>query len=407
MRALLLIAGLLGLLSQPATAQQNSYAQVERGRYIAATANCQSCHTVEGQEPFSGGRAMETPFGTIHTPNITFDARTGIGRWSKDEFYRALHEGISRDGSRLYPAFPYPHFTKMPREDVDAVYDYLASRPRVVRERKEHELPFPLNWRRLVAGWNLAFFDKGPFQPDPNRSAEWNRGAYLVEGPGHCAGCHTDKNLAGADRKSRHLMGGNLENWAAPDIRGGRNGGLERWSREDIATFLKTGRNAHTGALTRMGEVVAYSTQLMTEDDLGAIATYLKSLDGLPRPVATRPSEAVMQAGRAIYFDNCSACHVSNGTGVPHVFARLAGSNKLNDPDPTTVIRVILEGAQAVPTEARPSPLSMPAFGWKLTDEQVASVASYIRASWGNAGPPVTADMVRRVRADLKQPPAG
>ena len=244
MRALLIGACALAGLTLPAQAQQNSYAQVERGRYIAATANCQSCHTIPGDVPYAGGRAMETPFGTIYTPNITFDERTGIGRWSKDDFHRALHEGLSRDGSRLYPAFPYPHFTKMPRQDVDAVYDYLASRPRVVRERRDHDLPFPLKWRRLVAGWNLFFFEKGEFQPDPSKSAGWNRGAYLVEGPGHCAGCHTDKNLAGADKKSRHLMGGELEGWAAPDIRGGRNGGLAHWSAEEmgVSEFLCPGR---------------------------------------------------------------------------------------------------------------------------------------------------------------------
>lgn len=344
---------------------------------------------------------MHTPFGTIHTPNITFDEATGIGRWSKDEFYRALHHGRSRDGSRLYPAFPYPHFTKMPREDVDAVYDYLASRPRVRKERKDHELPFPLSWRRMVGIWNMMFFESGEFRADPARSPEWNRGAYLVEGPGHCAGCHTEKNMAGADNKNRHLMGGNLENWAAPNIRGGRNGGLEHWSAAEIVIFLKTGRNAHTGALTRMGEVVNVSTEEMTEADLGAIATYLKSLDSEARASSPRPSEAVLAAGRAIYFDNCSACHTSTGIGVPHIFARLAGSNKLNDPDPTTVIRIILEGARAVPTAARPSPLSMPAFGWKLEDEQVASVASYVRASWGNKGAPVTAKQVEDVRSAL------
>ena len=401
MRSLIVLAGILTTWAQPGAGQQNSHAQVERGRYITATANCQSCHTEAGGEPFAGGRAMETPFGTIHTPNITFDERTGIGRWSKDDFHRALHHGRSRDGSRLYPAFPYPHFTKMPRADVDAVYDYLASRPRVSKERKEHELPFPLRWRRMVGIWNMMFFEPGEFRPDPARSPEWNRGAYLVEGPGHCAGCHTEKNLAGGDNKDRHLMGGQLENWAAPNIRGGRNGGLEDWSAADIVTFLKTGRNAHTGALTRMGEVVNVSTEEMTEADLGAIATYLKSLDSEARAASSRPSEAVLRAGRAIYFDNCSACHVSTGVGVPHVFARLAGSNKLNDPDPTTVIRIILEGARAVPTAARPSPLSMPAFGWKLSDEQVASVASYVRASWGNNGAPVTAGQVEDVRSAL------
>ena len=398
-----LLALCLTFLPSAAMAQSTIYSQLEHGRYVVATANCRTCHTAHEGEPFAGGRAMHTPFGTIYTPNITFDEKTGLGLWTKDEFHRALHEGIARDGSRLYPAFPYPHFTKMPREDVDAVYDYLASQPRIVKSKPDNDLWFPLGWRRLVAGWNMMFFRKGVYTPDPAQSSEWNRGAYLVQGPGHCAGCHTEKNLAGADKDSRALMGGALENWAAPNIRGGRNGGLENWSKEEIVAFLKTGRNAHTAAMTRMGEVITYSTQHMTLDDLGAIATYLKSLDSQARPTVTLPASEVMRAGGAIYNDNCSACHVSNGSGVPNIFARLAGSNKLNDPDPTTVIRIVLEGARATPTATRPTAFSMPAFHWKLTDEQIASVISFVRASWGNKGAPVTAGEVSRMREDLQQ----
>ncbi len=402
MRRLLLALYAIGF-ALPTQAQSTSFAQVERGRYIVATANCRVCHTAPNGAPYAGNRAIDTPFGTIYTPNITFEQQTGLGRWTKDEFYRALHEGISRDGSRLYPAFPYPHFTKMPRRDVDAVYDYLTALPHVAQKKSDNELWFPRNWRRLVAGWNMMFFRKGEFVPDPAQSEEWNRGAYLVQGPGHCAGCHTEKNLAGADKDSRDLMGGQLENWAAPNIRGGRNGGLANWSRDEIVTFLKTGRNEHTGAMTRMGEVVTHSTQLLKNDDLGAIATYLKSLDSVARPVAPQPSAAVMKAGGAIYADTCSACHTPEGNGVPHIFARLAGSNKLNDPDPATIIRIVLEGARATPTKARPTPFSMPAFNWKLTDEQIASVISYVRASWGNNGAPVDANSVRRMREQLQQ----
>lgn len=398
-----LLALCASFVASTAMAQSTIFSQIERGGYIVATANCRSCHTAHDGETFAGGRGLHTPFGKIYTPNITFDEKTGIGRWSKDEFHRALHEGISRDGSLLYPAFPYPHFTKMPREDVDAVYDYLAAQPRVAKPKPDNDLWFPLGWRRLVAGWNLMFFRKGEYTSDPAQTDEWNRGAYLVQGPGHCAGCHTEKNLAGADKDSRDLMGGTLENWAAPNIRGGPNGGLENWSKDEIVTFLKTGRNAHTAAMTRMGEVITYSTQHMTQYDLGAIATYLKSLDSQARPNVLRPDEGVMRAGAAVYADNCSACHVSNGSGVPHMFARLAGSNKLNDPDSTTVIRIVLEGARATPTAARTTAFSMPAFNWKLTDEQIASVISFVRASWGNKGAPVTAGEVSRMRKDLQQ----
>lgn len=385
----------------PAAAQETVYSQVERGRYVLITGNCQGCHTAPGEEPFAGGRGLETPFGTIYTPNITFDAETGLGRWSRQDFRRAMYEGIAPDGSRLYPAFPYPHFSKMPREDVDALYDYLATLPRVKKDKPENGLPWPFSWRSSLAGWQWMFFEPKPFQPDPDKSEAWNRGAYLVEGPGHCAGCHTEKNLAGADKESRHLMGGQLEDWAAPDIRGGRNGGLAHWSEDDIVEFLKTGRNAHTAAFSIMSEVIEYSTQHMVESDLRAIATYLKDLESGERDAPSEPDEAVMKAGAAIYFDNCSACHVSDGKGVPRFFAPLAGSGKANNEDPTTVIRVILEGARAVPTEAHPTPLTMPAFGWKLTDEQIASVATYIRSSWGNRGGPVSASEVAGLRKRL------
>lgn len=405
--AILFVAAVATLaLVSPVAAQDNSFAQIERGRYLTAASNCQGCHTAPREEPFAGSRGLETPFGVIYTPNITFDAETGLGRWSKNDFWRALHEGRSRDGSRLYPAFPYPHFTKMPREDVDAIYDYLSTLPRVKKEKPENELPFPLNWRVLMSVWNVLFLERGTFEPNPDKSAEWNRGAYLVEGPGHCAGCHTEKNLLGADREARHLKGGLLENWFAPNIRGGRNGGLENWSADEIVEFLKTGRNSHTAAYSIMSEVIELSMQHMDESDLRAIATYLKDLDSDERSAPAKADDSVMRAGAAIYFDNCSACHASDGSGAPGLFAPLNGSGKANAHDPTTVIRVILQGARAVPTRARPTPLSMPAFDWKLSDEQIAAVATYVRQSWGNIGGAVGAGEVRDLRETLRDRPS-
>jgi Cytochrome c, mono- and diheme variants len=394
---------LMGLLSTTAHAQENSFAQVERGRYAVATGNCQGCHTIPGEAPFSGGRGLETPFGIIYTPNITFDVETGLGEWSKDEFWDAMHDGLRRDGSHLYPAFPYPHFTKMPRAEVDAIYDYLATIPRVRREKPENDLPFPLNQRMAILGWKWMFFEPGEFEENPDKSPQWNRGAYLVEGPGHCAGCHTPKNFAGADKKDQDLQGGQLENWAAPSIRGGSNGGLEDWSEDDIVEFLRAGRNRHTAAFSTMAEVIELSTQHMTEADLRAIATYLKDREGNGEGEELDvPDAAVVQAGEAIYLDNCSACHTSDGSGVPRFFAPLAGSGKVNNDDATTVIRVILKGARSVPTKTYPSPLSMPAFDWKLTDEQIAAVTSYIRSSWGNKADAVTAEQVAELREALK-----
>lgn len=406
MRGLAPIGG-LALLAFPldALAQGGSFSQIERGRYLATASDCVGCHTdfENDGEPYAGGRELGTPFGVIYSPNITFDDETGLGLWTRDDFYRALHEGISREGHNLYPAFPYPYFTLMPREDVDAVYDYLRSLEPVRSETPEPEFPFPMNVREAVIAWNVLYFEQGEFVPDPEQPDEWNRGRYLVDGPAHCGACHTGKNIAGADVESEYLRGGILEDWLAPNIRGGENGGISHWSEEEIVDFLATGRNAHTAAMIRMGEVVVLSTQHLETEDLGAIATYLKSLDDEPREPVDPPADAVMHAGAAIYFDNCSACHASSGEGAPGIFAPLAGSNKVNAEDPTTMLRIILEGAMAVPTEAHPGPLGMPAFGWKLSDEQIADLASYVRAAWGNSAPAVSADEVSDLRASLEE----
>jgi mono/diheme cytochrome c family protein len=395
---------LLGLA--PAMAEELSHSQIERGRYLATAANCISCHTDvdNGGSPWSGGRELETPFGVIVTPNITSDDETGIGRWTRDEFWRALHEGIRRDGAHLYPAFPYPYFTRMPRQDVDAIYDYLRTIPPVRAERvPEEELPAPLRIRESVIAWKALNFEQGVFQADPTKSAHWNRGAYLVNGPGHCAACHTEKDADWRRRERRVPSRGVLENWHAPNIRGGQNGGIARWTEDDIVEFLGTGRAPHTIAMSRMGEVVEFSTQHLEEEDLRSIAVYLKDLDDETRDDGEPPDDAVMRAGEALYFDNCAACHRTDGGGVPYTFAQLDGSNKVNSSDPTTVIRVVLEGAQAHPTDARPTPLAMPVFKWKLSDEQIANLLSYVRKAWGNDAPPVTSEDVGRLRQALSE----
>lgn len=389
-----------------AGAQDFSWSEIERGRYMAIVANCVSCHTdFDGDGlPWTGGREMQTPFGVIITPNITPDEETGIGLWSADDFWRAMHEGRRRDGSPMYPAFPYTHFTRMPREDVDALYTYLRTLPPVEADHTpEEELLLPLQLRTAIMGWNLLHFDQGVFVPDPQQSDEWNRGAYLVTGPAHCGACHSGRNLLGGEQEDEFLRGEVLENWHAPNIRGGEYGGIAHWSREDIIAFLGEGRNRHTGAMQRMGEVVEYSTQHMTQEDLGAIATYLMSLDDAPRQQHNPPDEAVMNAGAAIYFDNCAACHHADGSGEPYMFARLNGSNKVQADDPTTVLRIILEGAQAIPTQAHPGPLAMPAFGWKLSDTEIADLVSYLRNAWDNTGTAVTASDVAAMRDTLAE----
>ena len=398
------IAALLVGAGAPLSAQDLSWSEVERGRYLAIASNCVSCHTDLANDgpPWSGGREMETPFGVIITPNITPDEETGIGLWTRDDLWTAMHEGRRRDGAYMYPAFPYTHFTRMPREDVDALYAYLRTLPPVRADHvPEDELPLPLQLRASIAGWNLLHFEPGVFVPDPAQSDEWNRGAYLVTGPGHCGACHTPRNILGGEQEDEFLRGGVLEGWHAPNIRGGENGGIAHWSHEDIVSFLGTGRNEHTAAMQRMGEVVSFSTQHMTDEDLSAIATYLRSLDDPPRQQYNPPAEAVMNAGAAIYFDNCAACHHADGSGEPYMFARLDGSNKVQSDDPTTVIRIILEGAQAIPTDAHPGPLGMPAFDWKLSDENIADLVSYLRNAWGNTGESVSASDVADIRESL------
>ena len=397
------VAALIGG-GAPAAAQELSSSQIERGRYLAIAANCVSCHTDldHGGTPWAGGRELDTPFGVIVTPNITFDDETGIGRYTRDDFWRAMHEGIRRDGAQLYPAFPYPYFTRMPREDVDAIYDYLQTIEPVRSDiTPEAELAAPFQLREAVRGWKLLNFDQGVFVPDPQRSDDWNRGAYLVRGPGHCAACHTGKTLTGGDDPDEDLRGGVLENWHAPNIRGGEHGGIAHWSEDDIVEFLGTGRAAHTIAMSRMGEVVAYSTQHLHEDDLRAIAVYLKDLPDAPREVFDPPEEAVMRTGEAIYFDNCAACHRTDGAGVEHIFARLDGSNKVNSDDATTIIRVVLEGARAEPTERWPHGIAMPAFSWKLTDDQIADVLNYLRHAWDNNARLIDASEVSDLREEL------
>lgn len=407
MRARALIGALvLSTMPQGAQAQDLSWTEIERGRYLAIVGNCVTCHTdfEHNGIPWSGGREMETPFGVIITPNITPDPRTGIGRWTREDFWRAMHEGRRRDGALMYPAFPYTNFTKMPREDVDAIYTYLRTiQPVEADHEPEEELPAPFRLRFAIAAWNFLNFDQGVFEPDPNQSYEWNRGAYLVDGPAHCGGCHTDRNITGGAQESEYLRGSVLENWHAPNIRGGENGGIAHWSQEDIVAYLATGRNEFTAPMSRMGEVVKYSTQHMTEFDLNAIAIYLQSLDDEPRARANVPTEGVMQAGEAIFFDNCAACHHLDGSGEPYMFARLDGSNKVLADDPTTLIRIILQGAQAVPTEDNPGPLGMPAYNWKLTDEHIADLVTYLRHAWGNNAAQVDPSDVADLREALAE----
>jgi mono/diheme cytochrome c family protein len=387
-----------GLLAGASRATDFDYAKLEKGRALMDAGDCVACHTQDKSKPFAGGRAIPTPFGTIYSANITPDRDTGIGAWTADDFYRALHEGIAPHGERLYPAFPYPYFTRMSRDDVEAVRAYLMSLDPVSNTPPANELIWPLNIRSFMAGWNMLFFTKGEFQPDPHKSAEWNRGAYLVEGPGHCGACHTPKNMFGADKSSEALRGGVIQDWTAPNLTAQASEGLGRWSEGDIVEYLKTGRNRLSGATGLMAEVVVNSTSKMSDADLKAIAIYLKDVGASPAPSASVASQNVTQVGEAIYKDSCAACHQADGKGVPHMFPPLQGNAVAQQADATTVLRVILEGAKTAATAKRPTTSAMPAYGWKIDDRQIAAVATYIRNSWDNKAGAVGSDAVASVR---------
>ena len=373
---------------------------IERGRYLAAAGDCAGCHTTTGGAPYAGGRPLETPFGTVLSANLTPDA-TGLKAWSADQFYRAMHEGVSANGDHLYPAFPYNYFTRMPRADTDALFAYLQSLAPVSNKPDRNQLPFPFNIRALMSVWNLLYLDKSTFVPDAARSAQWNRGAYLVEGPGHCAACHTPKTVLGGPQKGRDFQGGAFGTWFAPDLTPNGRTGLGGWTRDETVAFLKTGRNAHASASGEMGLVVQDSTSQLADDDLQAIAAYLGDRAASPAAQMTPPDIAVMKAGEAIFADECAACHLGRGQGQTLAFPPLANSANAQQLDPTTTLHLILAGAQASPTRAAPTPFTMPAFAWKLDDRQVAAVATYLRNNWGNAAPAVSAEQVAKLRDKL------
>jgi len=374
---------------------------VERGRYLAAAGDCAGCHTRPGGAPYAGGRPLETPFGTVLSANLTPDA-TGLKNWNAEQFHRAMHEGISANGDRLYPAFPYNYFAKMPRADTDALFAYLQSLPPVANRPDRNQLPFPFNIRSLMVVWNLLYLDNATFAPDPAHSEQWNRGAYLVEGPGHCAACHTPKTVLGGPKSGHDFQGGAFGTWFAPDLTPNGRTGLGGWTRDETVAFLRTGRNAHASASGEMGLVVQDSTSQLSDDDLLAIAVYLGDRAASPAPSMTPPATDTMQAGEAIFVDECSACHLMHAQGQALAFPPLAHSANVQQVDPTTALHLILAGAQAAPTRAEPTAFTMPAFDWKLDDRQVAAVATYVRNNWGNAAPEVRAEEVARLRARLR-----
>jgi mono/diheme cytochrome c family protein len=399
---------LAGLLLCTALATGDAHAQpkgeetpedIARGKALTDAGDCASCHTADAAKPFAGGKRIDTPFGVIYAPNLTPDRETGLGAWSDDDFYRALRFGVARDGSRYYPAFPYPNFTKLTRQDIFAIRAYLATLTPVQNAPRAPELRWPFNYRVVMRGWNWLFFKPGILMPDQQKSAEWNRGRYLVEGIAHCGACHTPKNMFGADRRGQAYGGGRVAGMFAPRLDGAARSGLKSWSVEDITEYLQSGRNARSHAGEVMSEVVVNSTSKMSDADIRAIAVYLKDLPaGKREPKVTPPPSAQMAAGEKLYKGACIACHEDDGSGAPRIYPPLPGNANLQSADASSTLRIILDGAETVTTPRAPNKGSMPAYAAKMTDQEIANVTNYIRNAWGNAAPLVTADQVAKAR---------
>jgi mono/diheme cytochrome c family protein len=398
-RAILRVA-LLCTASAFGEAQAEPSAEaIALGKALTEAADCASCHTADPAKPFAGGKRIDTPFGAIYSPNLTPDRETGLGAWSDTDFSRAFRLGVAPDGSRFYPAFPYPYFTKMTRDNLLAVRAYLATLQPFRNSPPAPELRWPLNYRIVMRAWNWLFFKPGIFEPNQQKSTEWNRGGYLVEGVTHCGACHTPKNFAGADKKGRSYAGGLVQGWFAPRLDAAKRSGLKSWSLEDIVEYLQSGRNGKSHADGLMAEVVVNSTSKMSDADVRAIAVYLKDLPvSAPEPEVTPPPQPQMAAGAAIYAHACISCHEADGSGAPRIYPPLPGNANLQSADPTSTLRIILDGAETVTTPRAPNTGSMPAYAKQLSDQQIADVTNYIRNSWGNAAPLVTPTQVKKAR---------
>jgi mono/diheme cytochrome c family protein len=379
---------------------------VSRGEYLAHVGDCVACHTKHDGVPFTGGFAMPTPFGTLYSPNITPDVATGIGKWTATEFYQMLHTGRSRDGTLLYPAMPFPAYTKITRDDSDALFAYLRTLKPVSQANRANELRFPYNNRSLMFGWRTLYFTEGTFAPLPGRSAEFNRGAYLVQGLGHCASCHSTINALGGSSEDSAFAGGliPLQNWYAPSLTSNQESGLGNWSVIEIAALLKGGASMRGAVYGPMAAVTHNSLQYLTNADATAMAVYLKSLleskaSSQPAAGGIQGSAATLSTGRSIYQRYCAACHRSDGKGMPPAYPPLAGNPSIEMELSVNPLRMVLNGGYPPQTTDDPRPYGMPPFAQVLSDDEVAAVVTYIRISWGNHGAGVTRREANAMRA--------
>jgi mono/diheme cytochrome c family protein len=383
---------------------------INKGEYLARAGDCVACHTEPTGVEFAGGRAMTTPFGNLDVPNITPDDETGIGQWTADDFYRMMHTGVSRDGTLMYPAMPFASYTKVTRDDSDAIFAYLLSVPPVRQKNRPHELRFPYNNRELLLGWRALYFKEGEYVPDPQQSAAWNRGAYLVQGLGHCAMCHTAINALGGSSESKAFEGGMIpnQNWYAPSLTSNREAGLGDWSIKDISDLLQVGISSRGTVYGPMAEVVYNSLQYLSDEDVAAMAVYLKALpmrdSGPEIPSSARlVAPRVMELGRNVYEKQCAVCHGAEGKGQAPLYPPLANNQSITMPSPVNSIRMVLNGGFPPGTRKNPRPHGMPPFSHILNDDEVSAVVTYIRVAWGNSGTPVTPAQANDLRKLLPE----
>ncbi|ROM33582.1 alcohol dehydrogenase [Pseudomonas poae] len=397
---------------QPATpfeqAQTFDPALVSRGEYVARVSDCVACHSLPGKAPFAGGLEMATPLGAIHATNITPDKGAGIGAYTLADFDRAVRHGVAPGGRRLYPAMPYPSYVKLSDDDIRALYAFFmkgvqpANQPNI-----PSDIPWPLNMRWPIALWNGLFAPSTPYAAKQGQDAQWNRGAYIVQGPGHCGSCHTPRGLAFNEKAldesgTPFLAGALLDGWYAPSLRQDPNTGLGRWSEPEIVQFLKTGRNRHAVVYGSMTEAFNNSTQFMNDEDLAAIAHYLKSLPGDPQRDGTpwQYQNAVVDTrpGAHTYATRCASCHGPDGKGQPEWMPPLAGATSALASESASAINITLNGSQRVVAAGLPDAYRMPAFREQLSDAEIAEVLTYVRSTWGNHGSAVDAAAVSKLR---------
>jgi alcohol dehydrogenase (quinone), cytochrome c subunit len=406
------VLGAISLVpTQQALAQQAT--PTDKGEYVARAADCIACHSVPNGKPYTGGLKMGTPLGNIYSTNITPDKDTGIGNYSFEDFDQAVRHGVAKDGHHLYPAMPYPSYAKVTDDDMHALYDFFMKEvPAVKQANKPSEITGVMGWRWPIAIWNVLFTDKGVYQPKSDHDAAWNRGAYLVEGLEHCGACHTPRGWAFQEKaldagSTTFLSGAELDAWYAPSLRGEARTGLGSWSQGDVAAFLKTGHNNKGVAFGSMIDVVNNSTPYLNDNDVNAMAAYLKSLSATTQQAAytydnvtTTALQAAksLDAGGKIYNGYCLTCHGADGKGQVPFLPPLAGNSVVMDNDPSSLINLVLNGAQTIVAKGAPDSYRMPQYRVQLTDDEIASVLSFVRNAWGNGAPAVAADAVKKLR---------